>query len=203
MWTAYVLQDACVCVCVNMHTYISHSMYFTMRVCVRAYVIHTLTWFFGSVPLMQLATNYERRTKVFCSASTSSSGRQRERELAGNREREGEVIEHILDSHMPKLSHKHTRTHVQQAKFLFGFCKPFLSPFLLSSFARLGFFLAAFFCAFCLCFLSLFLSLRRRRLTLSLCPAATFAFVSCVASFAADLEQFSHFYFPNRLLAHT
>lgn len=147
---------------------------------------------------MQLATNYERRTKVFCSASTSSSGRQRERALAGNRERE--VLEHILNSHMPKLTHthSHTRTASKVSLWLLQTLSFSFPPF-----ARLGFFLAAFFCAFCLCFLSLFHSLRRRRLTLSLCPAATFAFVSCVASFAADLEQFSHFYFPNRLLAHT
>lgn len=149
VWTAYVLQDvyihtlatlctwqcACVCACMCGHTHAHTHMIF--RVC----------------PLMQLATNYERRMKVFCFASISSSGRQRERE----RESERWQSTHILDSHMPIHNLTHTLAHTQQAKFLFGFCQPFLSPFLsspvLASFWRLFFapFVFAFFLYFFHC----------------------------------------------------
>lgn len=152
VWTAYVLQD----VYAWIHTYISHSMYLTMRVCVCVHVWQDIQhahthMIFRVCPLMQLATNYERRMKVFCFASISSSGRQRERERYSERWQKT----HILDSHMPILSHTHTYT--QQAKFLFGFCQPFLFPFLLSpvlaSFCRLFFapFVFAFFLYFFHC----------------------------------------------------
>lgn len=170
---AHMNVFACVCVCEvtgmcgllmycrtymheYIHTYISHSMYLTMRVCVCVHVWQDIQhahthMIFRVCPLMQLATNYERRMKVFCFASISSSGRQRERERYSERWQKT----HILDSHMPILSHTHTYT--QQAKFLFGFCQPFLFPFLLSpvlaSFCRLFFapFVFAFFLYFFHC----------------------------------------------------
>lgn len=98
----------------------------------------THTWFFGSVPLMQLATNYERRMKVSVLRQLHRVGgreRERERALDGNSEREGEVLEHILDSHMPKLTHTHTSTLAHtysKQSFSLAFAKPFLSSFLLS-----------------------------------------------------------------------
>lgn len=159
VWTAYVLQD----VYAWIHTYISHSMYLTMRVCVCVHVWQDIQhahthMIFRVCPLMQLATNYERRMKVFCFASISSSGRQRERERYS--ERWQKTHTHIRLTYAHTLSHTHIHTASKVSLWLL----PTLS-FSFPSFARFGFFLSAFFCAFCLCFLSLFLSLRRRRLT--------------------------------------
>lgn len=96
---------------------------------------------------------------------------------------------------MPILSHTHT--HSKQS-----FSLAFANPFFFLSFFRPFWLLSVGFFLRLLSLLSFFISFIASPSpdAFFLCPAATFAFVSCVASFAADLEQFSHFYFSNRLL---